>query len=128
MCPQEMTEEGLPLLILFYHPEEPEVKDMFRQRVEAELAEHKGTCDSHMTCGNWRVSSDLIGWCMTRLVSFPLGSINCVTANGVTFSHPLHHLGKGAKVRHSLLVPPLPLLLRAQSDLLTSAFQIGDLF
>lgn len=67
---EEMTEEGLPLLILFYHPEEPEIKELFRQRVEAELAEHKGM-------------------------------INCVTADGTVFAHPLHHLGK---TKHDLPV------------------------
>lgn len=60
---EEMTEEGLPLLILFYNPDEPEVKEEFKERVMSELAEFKGT-------------------------------INTVTANGVTFAHPLHHLGK----------------------------------
>ena len=39
---EEMTEEGLPLLILFYHPDQPEVKETFKQRVEAELRQHRG--------------------------------------------------------------------------------------
>ncbi len=30
---EEMTEEGLPLLILFYHPEETSMKDLFKKRV-----------------------------------------------------------------------------------------------
>ena len=37
-----MTEEGLPLLILFYNPDEPEVKEEFKERVMSELAEFKG--------------------------------------------------------------------------------------
>ncbi len=40
--PQEMTEEGIPLLILFYHPDNPETKELFKQKVETDLSEHKG--------------------------------------------------------------------------------------
>ena len=39
---EEMTEEGLPLLICFYHPDEPEIKELFIERVKAELDELKG--------------------------------------------------------------------------------------
>ena len=39
---EEMTEMGLPLLILFYHPEDVSTKELFKQRVEAELREHRG--------------------------------------------------------------------------------------
>ena len=39
---EEMTEEGLPLLILFYSPDDTSTKDLFKQRVEAELREHRG--------------------------------------------------------------------------------------
>lgn len=39
---EEMTEEGLPLLILFYHPEDTSTKDLFKQRVEAELKDQRG--------------------------------------------------------------------------------------
>ncbi len=41
---EEMTEEGLPLLILFYHSEDPSVKEVFKQKVETELKEHRGGC------------------------------------------------------------------------------------
>jgi len=41
---EEMTEAGLPLLILFYHPDDTSVKELFKQRVEADLKEHKGGC------------------------------------------------------------------------------------
>ena len=40
---EELTEEGLPLLLLFYHPDDPSVKEIFKKRVEAELGEHRGT-------------------------------------------------------------------------------------
>ena len=39
---EEMTEMGLPLLILFYHPDDISTKDLFKQRVELELREHRG--------------------------------------------------------------------------------------
>ena len=39
---EEMTEEGLPLLILFYNPDDPSTKELFKQRVETELREHRG--------------------------------------------------------------------------------------
>ena len=42
---EEMTEEGLPLLILFYHPDRPETKEHFRQRVMEELGDQKGEED-----------------------------------------------------------------------------------
>lgn len=39
---EELTEEGLPLFILFYHPDDPSTKNLFKQRVEVELKEHRG--------------------------------------------------------------------------------------
>ena len=39
---QELTEEGLPLLLLFYPPDDADVKDLFKERVEAELLDQKG--------------------------------------------------------------------------------------
>ena len=40
---EELTEEGLPLLLLFYSPDDPSTKETFKKRVEAELGQHKGT-------------------------------------------------------------------------------------
>ena len=37
-----MTEQGIPLLILFYHPDDPEVKELFKSRVADELRQHRG--------------------------------------------------------------------------------------
>ena len=39
---QEMTEQGIPMLILFYHPEQPEVKEIFKERVKDELKDQRG--------------------------------------------------------------------------------------
>lgn len=67
---EEMTEEGVPLLILFYHPDQPETKELFKSRVADELKDQRG-------------------------------SISAVTADGLLFAHPLHHLGK---TKHDLPV------------------------
>ena len=39
---QELTEEGLPLLLLFYNPDDTSVKELFKERIEAEIADQKG--------------------------------------------------------------------------------------
>jgi endoplasmic reticulum resident protein 44 len=41
---EEMTEVGIPLMILFYHPDHPEVKELFKNRVADELRDHRGLC------------------------------------------------------------------------------------
>ena len=77
---EELTEEGLPLLLLFYNPDDPSIKDTFRKRVEAELGQHRGT-------------------------------VNVVTADGVMFAHPLHHLGKHKNVSPALLHVHVPCVI-----------------
>lgn len=80
---EELTEEGLPFLILFHHPDDKESVDLYTQEVQKQLSN-----DKH--------------------------SINVLTADGVKFSHPLHHLGKSQKdlpliaidsFRHMYLLP-----------------------
>ncbi len=39
---EELTEEGLPLLLLFYHPDRLQIKEKFKERVEADIGTHKG--------------------------------------------------------------------------------------
>ena len=39
---QELTEEGLPFLILFYNPDDASSKQVFRSKVEQELLSQKG--------------------------------------------------------------------------------------
>lgn len=41
-----MTEEGLPFLIMFYHPDHPETKQTFRDRVMAEVPNEKGAIEN----------------------------------------------------------------------------------
>ncbi|KAI6650899.1 Endoplasmic reticulum resident protein [Oopsacas minuta] len=60
---EEMTEEGLPFVLLFYDPDNLEPIKTFKQVVEQELVDQKE-------------------------------NVNFLTADGVTFAHPLAHLGK----------------------------------
>jgi endoplasmic reticulum resident protein 44 len=63
---EELTEEGLPFLILFHHPDDRGTVETFHAEAERQLSQHKN-------------------------------SINILTADGTTFTHPLHHLGKTVK-------------------------------
>jgi endoplasmic reticulum resident protein 44 len=62
---EELTEEGLPFLILFHKPDDTKSVSKFEEQVKIQLAHLKS-------------------------------SINAVHADGLKFSHPLHHLGKSA--------------------------------
>ncbi|KAF5307674.1 hypothetical protein FQR65_LT06729 [Abscondita terminalis] len=61
---EELTEEGLPFLILFHHPDDKASIKKFNEIVQTQLIGEKST-------------------------------INFLTADGIKFAHPLHHLGKG---------------------------------
>jgi len=60
---EELTEEGLPFLILFHHPDDTDSVKEYNDLVKNELMSERG-------------------------------QINFLTADGVKFAHPLHHLGK----------------------------------
>lgn len=60
---EELTEEGLPFLILFHHPDDKEITQRFSTVVQQQLMSEKS-------------------------------SVNFLTADGLKFKHPLHHLGK----------------------------------
>lgn len=62
---EELTEEGIPFLLLFHHPND-----------KTSPATYKNVISTHFL--NKR------------------GTINFLTADGVQFSHPLHHLGKSS--------------------------------
>lgn len=62
---EELTEEGLPFLILFHKPDDQLSVKVFETEVVRQLVHEKST-------------------------------INAVHADGLKFSHPLHHLGKSA--------------------------------
>ncbi|GFN74265.1 endoplasmic reticulum resident protein 44-like, partial [Plakobranchus ocellatus] len=40
---QELTEEGLPFVILFHHPDDSATPDLFRHRVQIEVAHEKAS-------------------------------------------------------------------------------------
>jgi len=60
---EELTEEGLPFLILFHHPDDTESVKEYNDLVKQELMDERG-------------------------------QVTFLTADGVKFAHPLHHLGK----------------------------------
>lgn len=60
---EELTEEGLPFLILFHNPDDHEIVEKFTAEVSKQLLGEKN-------------------------------NVNFLTADGLKFTHPLHHLGK----------------------------------
>jgi len=62
---EELTEEGLPFMILFHNPTDTITPEKYKKQVAVELLEEKS-------------------------------SVNFLTADGLKFTHPLHHLGKSA--------------------------------
>lgn len=91
---EELTEEGLPFLILFHHPDDKKSVDQFNDVVHNQLLTEKG---------KQLEPQDKVA-----------DSINFLTADGIKFSHPLHHLGKSQKdlpliaidsFRHMYLLP-----------------------
>uniref|UniRef100_A0A646QDC0 Endoplasmic reticulum resident protein 44 n=1 Tax=Hemiscolopendra marginata TaxID=943146 RepID=A0A646QDC0_9MYRI len=82
---EEFTEEGLPFLILFHHPDDKEIVEKYNEVVATQLMEDKT-------------------------------NINFLTADGLKFAHPLHHLGKSVSdlpliaidsFRHMYLFPDI---------------------
>ncbi|KAG8225403.1 hypothetical protein J437_LFUL004603 [Ladona fulva] len=70
---EELTEEGLPFLILFHHPDDLNSVAAFNRIVNKELLSEKP-------------NSEIM-----------LENINFLTADGLKFGHPLDHLGKSHK-------------------------------
>ncbi|XP_063821676.1 endoplasmic reticulum resident protein 44 [Ostrinia nubilalis] len=62
---EELTEEGLPFLILFHNPSDTESVKKYKEIISRDLVNEKQ-------------------------------NINFLTADGIRFEHPLHHLGKSA--------------------------------
>lgn len=80
---EEFTEEGLPFLILFYHPDDPSSIKKYNDIINMELLDEKR-------------NSEMMSFIYILLLYsyFLLENINFLTADGVTFAHPLQHLGK----------------------------------
>ena len=84
---KELTEEGLPFLILFHKPDDMDSVKIFEKEVQHQLAHEKSDYDFNK---NLFLS---VFWNVKFLVS---GSITAVHADGHKFSHPLNHLGKSS--------------------------------
>ena len=85
---EELTEEGLPFLILFYNPDDNNSIKKYNEIINRELLDEKRKT-SIIFC--WKVQDFLL------ILFFTLENINFLTADGVTFAHPLQHLGKSKK-------------------------------
>ena len=69
VCIQELTEEGLPFMILFYHPDNQETKATFKQKVQEELTHEKGTS------------------CALKSSFPPFNNIICIILKCIWFTH-----------------------------------------
>lgn len=85
---EELTEEGLPFLILFYNPDDNNSIKKYNEIINRELLDEKRKT-SIIFC--WEVQDFLL------ILFCTLENINFLTADGVTFAHPLQHLGKSKK-------------------------------
>jgi endoplasmic reticulum resident protein 44 len=85
---EELTDEGLPFLILFHQADDHQSIELFEHEVAKQLMHERSNIRSSQT---------------VYLSSFLLASINCLHADGAKFIHPLQHLGKSTN--------DLPLLL-----------------
>ena len=77
---EELTDEGLPFLILFHHIDDHQSLSLFQHEVAKQLM--------HERCK--------FNFFLLNNFSFKifLASINCLHADGAKFTHPLQHLGK----------------------------------
>lgn len=82
---EELTEEGLPFLILFHAPDDVQSIKDYKTIVETQLITEKREKDL-----NYRIDIFFL------LFKFSSENINFLTADGKKFAHPLHHLGKSA--------------------------------
>ena len=84
---EELTDQSLPLLILFHHPNDHQSILLFQNQLEQNL---------HQIC----ISNSFNP---TEFISSLLAHFNCLHADGTKLTHPLKHLGK--------TINDLPLLL-----------------
>lgn len=87
---QELTEEGLPFLILFHVNDDTESLEKFQQEVARQLISEKGVCLFIFVTFEPRKT------CIGRLFCFFSfsGSINFLHADCEKFRHPLLHIQK----------------------------------
>lgn len=77
---EELTDEGLPFLILFHKVDDHESIALFEREVAKQLLDER--CKL------------LFRFLHVNFLFFSLASINCLHADGAQFIHPLQHLGK----------------------------------
>lgn len=83
---EELTEEGLPFLILFHSGKDTETVKDYKTIVETQLISEKRKHMLHIPI-NFYFNFFFFHWYHTE-------NINFLTADGERFAHPLHHLGK----------------------------------
>lgn len=83
---EELTEEGLPFLILFYNPDDNKSIKDFKMNVAAELLSERR---------NFK-SVKIIAFTATdrNYLFNSTDNMNFLTADGNRFAHPLEHMGK----------------------------------
>lgn len=95
---EELTEEGLPFLILFHHPTDNHSVKRFKEIISKELEDDKRNYFSFI----YTFYISYITLCTFTFLEKEFiksyiiftEKINFLTADGVRFEHPLHHLGK----------------------------------
>ncbi|KAG5329289.1 ERP44 protein, partial [Acromyrmex charruanus] len=83
---EELTEEGLPFLILFHAPDDLQSVKQYKYIVTKSLLSEK-RMSFYFCLHYFLVKLQII------LIFFP-ENVNFLTADGLKFAHPLHHLGK----------------------------------
>lgn len=81
---EEITEEGLPFLLFFYHPNDLETVKHFKDVVGKHLPQEKR-----------KYSFIILKYIdVLKMYVFVVERVNFLTADGIKFAHPLQHLGK----------------------------------
>lgn len=88
---QELTEEGIPFLILFHVKEDAQSLEQFQQEVARQLISEKGACVWHFIPGGDVIFSST---CVHDIFVSSSGSINFLHADCDKFRHPLLHIQK----------------------------------
>lgn len=100
---EELTEEGLPFLILFHAPDDVESVKLYKDIISKTLINEKRTSCYILCLLDYYVLLFSFSFCSFSLSCFLvkylstilfLENVNFLTADGLKFVHPLHHLGK----------------------------------
>lgn len=95
---EELTEEGLPFLILFHAPDDYDSIKDYKAIVETQLIGEKRKKFSQIFdfFFFFEFLTNASHFCLLFFFFLfsPIENINFLTADGKRFAHPLHHLGK----------------------------------